>query len=321
MIATGLRAAVVAAGLLAASAVQAQTFPSKPIRMIVGIAAGSPTDVTMRAVAQELRGSLGQPLTIDNRPGGEMVVASELCARAAPDGYTYCVVSNTAVSTNPHLFSKLSYDPEKDFKPVTGLWYLITGLLANASLPVKSFAELQALALARPGSLNQGTLGAGGADFSRQWLNEHWKTNIVSVPYKGANLVMNALLSGEIDISMTSLSGLGGQLAAGKVKIWAVSSSKRLRQLPDVATFSELGLEGYPRTWWGLFAPGGTPDAMAARINSEFVRVFRESKFSQYLENQFLDTMVSSPAEFATFLKEDRERSGQRIRKYNIPRH
>ena len=116
----------------------AQQYPSKPIRVIVAIAPGSPTDVMMRSVAQELVAPLGQQLTIENRPGGDMVIGSELCARSAPDGYNYCVVSNTAVSVNPHIFAKLPYDPDRDFKPVTALWYLIQGMIATTTLPANS---------------------------------------------------------------------------------------------------------------------------------------------------------------------------------------
>src|SRR5688572_25052899 len=145
---------------LAALAAGAQAYPSKPVRVIVAIAPGSPTDVVMRAAAHELSAPLGQPLTIDNRPGGDMVIGSEACARAAPDGYTYCVVSNSAVSINPHLFTKLPYDPDRDFRPVTALWYLTQGMIVGAALRANSVAELKAMALAKPGALNLGTLGA-----------------------------------------------------------------------------------------------------------------------------------------------------------------
>ena len=135
---------VFAIAMLGAFQVFAQQYPSKPIRIIVAIAAGSPTDVVVRAAGRELLSALGQPLTVENRPGGDQVIGSEACARAAPDAYTYCVVSHTAISTNPHVFSKLSYDPDRDLKPVTALWYLIQGMIVSGSLPVNSVKELQA---------------------------------------------------------------------------------------------------------------------------------------------------------------------------------
>lgn len=310
---------IFAVAALAALPALAQ-YPAKPVRVIVAIAAGSPTDVVVRAAARELSGPLGQPLAIENRPGGDMVIGSEACARSAPDGYSYCVLSHTAVSTNPHVFSRLSYDPDKDLRPVTALWYLIQGMIVNGSLPVSSVRELHALALAKPGGLNLGNLGSGGPDLHRRWLNDHWKTNIVGVPYKGTNLVMNALIAGEIQVSLTALGGLGGQLKAGKVKLLAVGSSKRLTQFADVPTYIESGLDGSPRTWWGLFAPAGTADAMVKRINAEFATLFNQPKFGAYLESQFLEPAVASPEEFAAFLKKDRERAGLMVRKYDLPR-
>lgn len=305
---------------LGAPQVLAQQYPAKPIRVIVAIAAGSPTDVVMRAASLELQRSLGQSLTIDNRPGGDMVIGSEACARAAPDGYTFCVVSNTAVSINPHVFARLPYAPDRDFKPVTALWFLTQGMIASASLAVSSVQELRQLASAKPGALNMGTLGAGGADFHRQWLNDQWKTDIVGIPYKGANLVMNALIAGEIHLGLIALGSLGGQLKAGKVKVLAVGSSQRLRLLPDVPTYAEVGLDSFPRTWWGLFAPAGTPAEIVNKVNSEFLRLFHEQKFAAYLEAQFLEPAVTSPEQFASFLEQDRERAGIMVRMYNVPR-
>jgi tripartite-type tricarboxylate transporter receptor subunit TctC len=309
---------IFAAAAVYSFAAWAQSYPTKPIRVIVAIAAGSPTDVTMRTAARDLQTALGQPFTIDNRPGGEMMVGSELCARAAPDGYTYCVVSNTAVSINPHIFPKLPYDPDRDFKPVTALWQLIQGIIASASVPANSIRELQALANSGTGTLNSGTMGSGGADLHRRWLNDQWKSAIVGVPYKGANLVMNGLLSGEIQMSLMALGGLGAQIKAGKVKLLVVSSAKRLPQFPDVPTYAEAGMGDAPRTWWALLAPAGTPDAMVRRVNAEIVRLFNEPKFASYLASQFVEPAASSPEEFAALLKQDREIAGRMVRKYNI---
>jgi tripartite-type tricarboxylate transporter receptor subunit TctC len=308
------------AAAVAASGALGQQFPGKPLKVIVAIAAGSPTDIVMRAASAELSAALGQQLAIENRPGGDMVIGAEACARSAPDGYTYCVISQTGISTNPHVFAKLSYDPARDFKGVAQLWFLIQGMIVSASLPVKSVEELRSMAVTKPESLNLGALGVGGADLHRRWLNDKWNTRIVGVPYKGTNFVMNALISGELQMSLTALGGLGGQLRAGKVRLLAVGSSRRLQQFPEVPTYAEVGLEDSPRTWWGLLAPAGTPDAMVKRMNSEFVRLFREQKFADYLENQFLEPSLMSPEEFTVFMKEDRDRAGMIVRKYNLPR-
>lgn len=301
----------------------AQQYPSKPIRVIVAIAAGSLTDVILRTAGREMLGSLGQPLVIENRPGGNMMIAPEVCAKAAPDGYTFCQVSNTVVSVNPHLYSKLAYDPDKDFKPVTLLFYLSQGLIANASLPVNSVKEMQALAAARPGSVNFATLGEGtGPDIFRQWLNERWNTNMTGIPYTGANLIMNALIAGDIHLTQIGPGPFSGQLRAGKIKMLAVDTPKRSRLFPDVPTYLEVGLDGFSeKLWWGLFAPAGTPDAMVRRINAEFARIFQSPKFLEYLENQFIEpAAATTPEEFAAFVKEDRVRAGLMVKTYNVPR-
>lgn len=310
------------AALMSSLQVEAQPFPTKPVRVIVAIAAGSPTDIILRTAGPQLVDSLGQTLVIDNRPGGNQVVGAEACARSAPDGYTYCVMTNTAISVNPYIMANLSYNPERDFKPVTALWFLINGLVATGSLPANSIRELKDLAAAKPGSLNFATQGSGtGPDIFRQWLNEHWNTDIVGIPYKGANLIMNALISGEVHFSRIAPLGdyIEVQMRAGKVKLLAVGTSRRLARFPDVPTYAEVNLDGYPeKTWWGMFAPAGTPDAMVRRVNSEFARLFREPKFSAYLESQYVEPAISSLEEFALFLKEDRERAGQTVKKYNL---
>ncbi len=306
---------------LAAFQEGAQNYPARPIRVILGIGVGSPTDVTLRAAGQELAASLGQPLVIENRPGGNLMIAPEACAKSAPDGYTLCVFSNAAVTLNPFIFSKLTYDPDKDFTPVALLWYLIQGLLATPSLPASNIKELEALARTRP--INFGTMGDGTAgDVMRQWLNDYWKTSMAGIPYKGANFVTSALLAGEVQVSRISLNGLANQVKAGKLKVLAIGSSKRSRLFPDAPTYAEAGLAAFPdeRVWWGMFAPAGTPDAMVKRINGEFARLFRSPKFAGYLENGMMEPVATPPEEFAAFLKEDRERAGQMVKKYNIPK-
>jgi len=297
-------------------------YPSKPIRIIVTVAAGAPTDVLLRTVAQELLPRLGQPLVIDNRPGGNVMIGAEVCAKAPADGYSFCAFSSDTMSVNPHVFSKIPYDPDKDFKPVALMYYLIQGLIATASLPANSVKELQALASARTMPLNFGTLGTGtNPDVFRQWLNERWKSDIAGIPYKGANLVMNALVAGEIHLSRISLGTVGAQARAGKVKVLAVGSSKRSRVFPDVPTYAEVGLDGFTeQVWWGLLAPAGVPEAAVKRMNSEFARLFREPKFLEYLDSQFLEPAVDTPEEFAAFLKQDREHAGLMVKKYKVPR-
>jgi tripartite-type tricarboxylate transporter receptor subunit TctC len=311
-------------GLLSLAALQslAQPYPSKPIRVIVGVPPGSGVVIVMRAAGQELATRMGQPWLVENRPGGNTVIAAQACARAAPDGYTVCYVSADSMSFNPHVISNLPYDPDKDFKPITSLFYLIQGIIASASLQANSIKELQAQAGANSAILNFATLGAGtNTDIFRQWLNERWKTNIAGIPYKGGNLIVTALVAGEVHFSMPGLGNMGGQLKSGKVKVLAVHSSKRLRLLPDVPTLTEAGLDGFPvKGWFGLAVPAGTPDAIVSRLNSEFVRLFREPKFVEYLEDQYLEPFVGTPEECAAFMKADRELTGVVVKHFNVPR-
>ena len=309
-------------GLTLTALCLAQDYPSKPVRVVLPIPGGSVTDVTLRAAAQELAPRFGQPLVIDNRPGANMIVAAEACAKGVPDGYTVCVVSPDAMSFNPNVFEKLSYDVDRDFRPVGSLFVLIEGLIATSSLPANSTRELQSLAVAKPGSINFGTLGPGTTpDIFRQWLAGTWKTDIVGIPYKGGNLVINALLAGEIHVSKIGVGNLGGQISSGKVKILAIGATKRSNQLPNVPTMAEAGLDGFKfRVWWGLVAPAGTPDPIVARLNSEFNRLFSEPKFGEFMESRFLEPMIGTPQAFAAFLKQDREYVGQIVKQYNIPR-
>jgi tripartite-type tricarboxylate transporter receptor subunit TctC len=299
-----------------------ETYPSKPMRLIIPIPAGAVTDVVLRAAAQELSTRMGQPMLADNRPGANMIIAAEACAKAPGDGYTLCIVSPDAMSFNPHTFNQLPYDVDRDFKPVANLFYLIEGLIASASLPANSVKELQALAVAKPGSIDFGTLGPGtGPDLFRQYLNRQWKTNIVGIPYKGGNFVVTALMAGEIHVSKTAVGNVSGQLSGGKVKILAVNSAKRSPLLPDVPAVDEVGLGGFTiRVWWGLVVPSATPDTIVRRLNGEFVKLFREPKFNDLLETRFLEPALGSVESFAAFVKADREAIGHIVKEFNIPR-
>lgn len=185
MLAFLTRAAVAALALAANLAIAQTAYPAKPIRVIVGIAPGSVTDLVMRAVAQELTPRLGQPLVIENRPGGNMIIGADACAKSAPDGYTLCVLGVDALSTNVHTIEKLPYDPERDLKPVSNLFYVLEALVVNPGVPVSTVAELRAFAAARPGALNFGTLGPDSSpDLFLGWLRDQWKAEMTAVPYK-----------------------------------------------------------------------------------------------------------------------------------------
>jgi len=315
-----LLAAAVAFGAAAHS--WAQNWPSKPVRIILETAPGSVFDTALRAVTQQLTQQLGQSFLVENRPGASGVVAMEACAKASPDGYTACAVATNSFSFNPHIFSKLSYDPDRDFKPVSNCVLMIDGLVTSSSLPVRSLQELRALAVSKPGGLNFGTLGEGSSvDVFRQLLGDQWKTRFVGIPYKGgANLTAMGLMSGEIDLTWGSLGSWIAGINAGKIRLHAVAASKRLTRFPNVPTFAEANLTGIGRVFFGLAMPAGTPDPIVSRLNAEVVKALAEPKVIEAAANRYLETDPMSVSEFAAFLKADRERAGVLIRKYNVPR-
>lgn len=308
--------------LLLTSHALAQEYPSRPVRIIVPLPAGSTTDIVMRATAQELAPRLKQPVVVENKPGGNWVIGAEACRAAAPDGYTLCVMNSDAIAFNPHILSALPYDPAKDFAPVTNLFFLFEGILGKSALPASTIAELREYAAKNPGKLNFGTLGPGSSnDVFRQWLVQHWNVDIPGIPYKGGAPVITALLAGEIDVTKIGMGNIAGQLNSGKVKVLAIQGTQRSRLVPTVPTLQEAGLGGFPlRVWWGLFMPAGSPDPALKRINAEMVKLYREPKMAEYLESQFVEVAVASPSEFAAFTRSERERAAQVVKDFHIPR-
>jgi tripartite-type tricarboxylate transporter receptor subunit TctC len=300
-----------------AGSAKAQTYPSRSIRLVVPISAGSVTDVAARLTAQELSDRLGVNVVVENRPGSNMVVGAVECAKSDSDGYTLCIVSPDTMSYNLFLLPNLPYDPEKDFRPITNMYNVIEGLLAKQSLAANSVAQLRALAASAP-SVTMGSVGGGTSDIFRLWLNDVWKTNIVGVPFKGGSEIIGALLAGTIDVSKIGMGNVAGQLDESKLKVLALRSSKRNALLPNVPTFAEAGLGDFPGgpIFWGVVVPHATPDPIVQRLNAELVQILRGPKFTEFATKQFLDVEASSPEQFAAFLKGDREHAGALVKKY-----
>ena len=299
------------AGLLlvgAVSSAQAQTYPDRPIRLIVSIAAGSVTDVIARKAAAELQGRLGQPLIIENRGGAAGILGAQTCAQATPDGYTLCVIYHSTMSYNPLLFDKLPYAPE-DLAPVTRLFFLTEGLFVSTEVGINSVAELKKYAQAKPDGLNYATLGDGSfPDLFMRWLNGQWGTKIVGVPYKGGGPAAQALAANQVQVTRFGVGNFMGLIQAGKVKALAVLADKRSPLLPDVPTFKEAGLGDYPgQGWWGLAAPKGTPAPIVEKVAAEFGRLFKDPEFNKFLDQQSVVASPTTPAGFAAFLVEDRK--------------
>jgi len=320
------RLARVCAGAFIAAAfsfshAQAQTYPDKPVRVIVSIAAGSVTDVIIRAASKDIEAKLGQPLVIENRGGAAGILAGQACAQSPGDGYTLCVIYHSTMSYNPVQFDKLPYDADKDLVPITRLFFLTEGVFVNAELPAKTIAELKALAQAKPDGLNFATLGnASFPDLFRVWLNNQWGTKIVGVPYKGGGPAAQALAANEVQMTRFGVGNFRGAIDAGKVRMLAITSEKRSPLMPNVPTFKEAGLDYPGQGWWGLAAPKGTPAAVVDKVNAAFVAVFSDPKFGEFLEKQFVVPAATSPAEFVAFLKNDRKAAEDLVKIANTPR-
>jgi tripartite-type tricarboxylate transporter receptor subunit TctC len=298
----------VAAACLAFNA-SAQNYPNKPIRVVVSIAAGSVTDVIMRAAAAELQSRLGQPLVIENVGGAAGILGGKTCAQAAPDGYTICVIYHSTLSFNPLLFSNLPYNAETDFVPIARLFFLVEGLFASSEINVKTVAEAKALAQSKPDGLNYATLGEGSyPELFLKWLNNQWNTQIVGVPYRGGGPAAQALAANQVQLTRFGVGNFVGVIEAGKVRALAVSSDRRSPVLPNVPTFKEVGWGDYPgQGWWGLAAPKGTPPEVVTKLSNEFQKLFSEPKFVEFLDKQAVVAAPTSPEGFAEFLKKDRK--------------
>jgi tripartite-type tricarboxylate transporter receptor subunit TctC len=301
---------------------QAQTYPDRPIRLIVSIAAGSVTDVIMRKAAAELSPRFGQQLVIENRGGASGILAAQSCAQSPPDGYTLCVIYHSTMSYNPLLFEKLPYNADTDFVPVTRLFFLNEGLFVSTALGVNSVGELKTLAQGKPDGLNYATLGEGSfPDLFMRWLNNQWGTKIVGVPYKGGGPAAQALAANEVQLTRFGIGNFLGLIEAGKVKALAVSADKRSPLLPSVPTLAEAGLGGYPgQGWWGLAAPRGTPQPIVDKVSAEFTKLFSEPKFVEFLEQRAVVSAPTTPGGFAAFLKEDRKAAESLIKIANAKR-
>ena len=317
-IAASLVTALLAASL---SPSYGQSYPARPIKLIVPVSPGSLTDVIARRFGAEMEARMGQPWIMENRPGGNFIRAAEVCKQAQPDGYTLCVFTTSTFSFNPHLIAKLPYDPDKDFKPIINLGFLLGGLVGAPSLPARSFEELRAFAVARPGALNFGTYGAASsANVFRQYLADRWQTSFVEVPYKGANELVLALVSGELHLTWTAVGNWADNPDERKGRIFAIDGVQRSPVIAHVPTYAEVGIRDYPiRTWMGLFAPSGVPDAVIARVNAEAGQAISGRALTDFLTRQMIEPAISTPQAFAAFLGKERDATGQLIRKFNIP--
>ena len=296
--------------------VQAQSYPAKPVRVVIPWPPGGSNDIVGRLVLQKMGESLGQQFVVDNRAGAAGSIGADLVAKAAPDGYTLMVHSTTHLG-NAHLYGKkLAYDTLKDFAGVSLLSAQPGVLTVHPSMPVKSTAEFLALARARPGQILYSSSGNGSAPHLQMaLLTSMTKLNLVHVPYKGGVPQVTALVSGETQVSFATIGTVLSQIRQGKLRPLGVGSAQRAGSLPEVPTLAESGVRGYEMNpWVGLFAPAGTPTAIIDRLNAEANKALRAPDVVQKLRNQALDPWTSTPDEFNARLKADYEKYGQLIR-------
>jgi tripartite-type tricarboxylate transporter receptor subunit TctC len=300
--------------------VHAGSFPAAPVTLVVTAAPGGVTDLLARALGQRVAKNWGQPIVVVNRPGASNQIGAEYVARSKPDGYTLLVSAEATFVVNPWLYSRLPYRLT-DFAPITGLVSISQSLIASPSVPANSLNELIELARQRPGELNYGTFGIGSTGhLNMEVLQNMTGVKLVAVHYKGATPALVDVTAGHIHMMFISTSSAVQPWKAGHLKLLAVGSNKRLSQFPEIPTIAESGLPGFEAvSWFGLFAPGGTPREIVGRINAEVRRAFADAEFREkFLAPNMFEPMVDSPEEFAAFIESETRKWGQVVRSARV---
>jgi tripartite-type tricarboxylate transporter receptor subunit TctC len=305
-------ASMLAAACLLPLTLHAQpAWPSKPVRIVVPLGAGGAPDVLSRQVAQILSERNGQAFTVDNRPGANTIIGTDVCAKAPPDGTTLCLVTGSSLSINPFVYRKLPYDVNRDFEAVAPLAVPDMVLLAAPSVPVATFQELVAYAKANPGKLAYASFGNGSdTHLTVEWIKRHTGTSLLHVPFNGFGPIMQAFNTGDVQLAYVSVGnpGIVQQIKTGKMRALAVLAPTRSAQLPDVPTFAEVGLgqlKGF--TWFGYVAPAGTPRDVLRKLNTQVAAALQTPAVREQLATMAMRAHEQSPEEFRAFLQQDRE--------------
>lgn len=302
-------AATLLTGLLWAGAAQAQDYPNRPIKIIVPFSPGGAVDGPTRAIAQELGKRLNQQVIIDNKPGAGATIGSELVAKSPADGYTLLLASQTnAISAT--LYNKLSFNPIDDFAPISLLGREPGVLVVHPSQPVKSVAELVALAKQKPGQLNYASSGNGsGQHLFMAMFTSMAGINMVHVPYRGSGQAITDLLGGQVQAAIPGTQAMVKHIKDGKLRALATTGVTRSPALPDVPTLAESGLKGYSAyVWMGLLAPKGTPPAIIERLQRELKATLATAEVTGFMNNAGMEVIGSTPAEFDAYFREERDR-------------
>jgi len=322
-IVNGVRIAltVAALGLLRTpTAEAADAYPAKPVRIVVPFAAGGSTDILARNIAQKLNEALRSPVIVENRPGAGALIGAEYVAKAAPDGYTLLMGTNTTHAVAPHLYGKMPYHALNDFAPVAEIAYNPQFLDVHPSIPVKSVKELIALGRSRPGQLNYGSAGQGSTShMAMELFRSMAKVSFTHVPYKGSGPALIDVLGGHLSIMFDVVLTTLPHMKSGKLRVLGVSSLERVDVAPQVPTIAESGLPGYEAlVWFGLFAPAGTPGDIVNRLSGEVGRIVLQPALKETFTVQGLTPVGSSSAQFAAKVGKDHATWGKVIREAGI---
>ena len=302
--------------LLAGAPALAQDFPNKPVRVITPFAPGNTLDTALRIVSEKFKETTGFPLIIENKQGGAGFIAAQAGAQAPPDGYTLLLAGAGMMVINPHTFSKLPYDPEKSYKPVTNFLGSALVLAAHPSLPANTLPELVTYAKANPGKLSFASFTAGNSShFAGVLFNQRAGIDMLHVPFTGTPPAVQNLVGGQVNTAYLPLLAVKQHVDAGRVKLIATTSDKRSPLAPNVPTFEELG---YPDlsiyTWAALLAPAGTPDALVQKLNAELTRALRSEEVREKFRAMDFVPLPTSPEEFTAYMRKDSRRWQEAVR-------
>ena len=302
----------------AAAGACAQAYPSKPIRMVVGFPPGGGNDIIARMLGAKMQETWGQPVVIDNRPGANSIIAAEFVAKSAPDGYTLLVNATGGMSVNPVLYTKLPYDPLRDFVPISMVGVFPLVLVVHPSVPVSSVHELIAYAKANPGKLNY-SAGSTGFQVATEMFKQMTDTDIKHIPYKGSAASITAVIAGDVQMTIVDTPPLVAQIKAGKVKALAVTSAKRAASMAELPTIAESGVPGYEMVLWiGVFAPAGTPREVVSKLNAEVVRIIRLPDIGEKLGGIGVDPLGNTSELTAEWIRREIAKYGPVVKAANI---
>jgi tripartite-type tricarboxylate transporter receptor subunit TctC len=295
-------------GLAIAGAAQAQNYPDKPIRILVGYAAGGGNDIIVRVMQPEMQKGLGQPVIVENRPGAQSIIAAELAARAAPDGYTIFMGPSGPMTINPATYSKLPYDPQRDFAPISMICQFPLLVTVDAKLPIRSVKELIEYAKANPGKANYAS-SAGIFQIATELFNQKTGSKFLMIPYKSSGESVQALIGGNVALTIVDPPPATGPLKAGTIRALAVTSPKRHPSWPDLPTMAEAGVPDMEvPVWTAFFAPAKTPPAIVARLQKEIARAVQTTEVKDGFAKMGLDPVGGTSEELARRVRMDIEK-------------